>query len=87
MTESFLRELSAAIAADVVKALEGGERAAIIPPRLLGVHGAAAYLGRTSKAIRHLVAEGKLPVVRFEDDRRVFFDRSDLDRLIDGAKM
>ena len=86
MTETFLKELAVEVAANVVKALEGGERSAIVPPRLMGVHGAAAYLGRTSKAVRHLVTRGKLPVVRFEGEDRVFFDRADLDQLIDQSK-
>ena len=53
-------------------------------PRLLTVDQAAVYLGRTREAIQHLVASGKVPTVRA--DRRVFLDRSDLDKWIDDNK-
>lgn len=52
--------------------------------RLMDVDGAAEYLGRTPKAVRKLIEDGKIPVVRF--DSRVQIDRQDLDRVIEGAK-
>ena len=55
-----------------------------IRPRLLTVQEAAAYLGRTKGSIQHVVADGGLPVVRF--DRRVFLDIQDLDRWIERNK-
>jgi excisionase family DNA binding protein len=53
-------------------------------PRLMSVEQAAVYLGRTPEAAQHLASSGKLPTVRA--DRRVFFDRLDLDRWIDENK-
>jgi excisionase family DNA binding protein len=53
-------------------------------PRLLTVEQAAVYLGRTKEAVEHMIAGGKLPVVRA--DRRVFLDVRDLDRWIDANK-
>jgi excisionase family DNA binding protein len=53
-------------------------------PRLLPVDRAADYLGRTEDSIRHLIASGRLPVVR--SDKRVFLDRQDLDNWIEDHK-
>jgi excisionase family DNA binding protein len=53
-------------------------------PRLMTIDQAAVYLGRTREAVQHLVSSGKVPTVRA--DRRVFLDRSDLDRWIDDNK-
>lgn len=50
--------------------------------RLLSVGRAAAYLGRTKEALQHMIASGKLPVVR--DGRRVFVDVQCLDRWIES---
>lgn len=55
-----------------------------IRPRLLPVGQAAYYLGRTEDSIRHLIASGRLPVVR--TDKRVFLDRQDLDDWIQDHK-
>jgi excisionase family DNA binding protein len=52
--------------------------------RLLPVEQAASYLGRSEDAIRHLIASGKLPVVR--SDKRIFLDIQDLDRWISENK-
>ena len=54
-------------------------------PTLLTVEQAATCLGRSCDAIQHMIAHGKLPTVRL--DRRVFLDREDLDKLIDGCKL
>jgi excisionase family DNA binding protein len=56
----------------------------MIQPRLLTVKDAATYLGRTEKAVRHLVATHSLPCVR--TDARIMLDRQDLDRWIDNNK-
>jgi excisionase family DNA binding protein len=56
-----------------------------IRPRLLTVEQAAMYLGRTKEAVQHMIASGKLPVVK--TDRRVFLDVKDLDEWIDKSKM
>jgi excisionase family DNA binding protein len=53
-------------------------------PRLFTAEQAAVYLGRTKEAVEHMIAGGKLPVVR--PDRRVFLDVQDLDRWIDANK-
>ena len=61
------------------------------PPRLLDVDAAAAYLGVSSWTVRDLDASGVLPRVRVPlpnggELRRLLFDRTDLDRLIDVWK-
>ena len=55
-----------------------------VRPRLLSVEQAAVRIGRTKQSVQHMVAEGKLPVVR--DGRRVFLDIEDLDRWIEANK-
>lgn len=56
-----------------------------INPRLLTVAQAAVYLGRTEKAIRHLVATEAVPTVR--SDGRVMLDVQDLDAWIRANKL
>jgi excisionase family DNA binding protein len=53
-------------------------------PRLLSVNEAAAYIGRTSKALRHLIAIGTIPAIR--EGSRIHLDRADLDRWIEMRK-
>ncbi len=53
-------------------------------PRLLTVAEAAAYIGRTEKAVRHLIANHALPVVR--EGRALHLDRGDLDRWVELRK-
>lgn len=65
-----------------------------IPPRLLDVAAAAAYLGGLSvPTVRALIADGVIPAVRLpalrrrgEGMRRVLVDVRDLDRLIESWK-
>lgn len=62
-----------------------------LTPRLLDVVGAAAYLGVSQWTIRDLDAAGHLPRVRLplpggKELRRLLFDRTDLDRLIERSK-
>jgi hypothetical protein len=52
--------------------------------RLYTIPESAAYLGRTEWAVRHLLLNGILPVVRI--DRRAQVDVIDLDLLIDRSK-
>ena len=64
---------------------------ASIPPRLLDVEGAAAYLSVSSWTVRDLHAAGKLSRVRLplagdRECRRLLFDRVDLDRLVERSK-
>ena len=59
--------------------------------RLLDVDSAAAYLGVSAWTIRDLDAGGHLPRVRLplpggKELRRLLYDRTDLDRLIERAK-
>jgi excisionase family DNA binding protein len=50
------------------------------PERLMTVPEAARYLGRTPRAVRHLISTGALPSVR--EGRSVHLDRQELDRWI-----
>ncbi len=61
-----------------------GDSKASAGSRLLPVEQAASYLGRSEDAIRHLIACGKLPVVRA--DKRIFLGIQDLDRWISENK-
>lgn len=53
--------------------------------RLLSVSEAAAYLGRTEKSVRHMVANGAIPAVR--EGTRIHLDRADLDRWLEMRKV
>ena|SRR5438552_2624657 len=60
-----------------------------VNPRLLDLHGAAAYLGVSEWTVRDLEAAGTVPRIRIPlpnagELRKLLFDRVDLDRLIDG---
>lgn len=64
---------------------------AAIPPRLLNLDTAAAYLGMSPWTIRDLEAAGVLPRMRVRlpdgrELRKLLFDKADLDRLIDAWK-
>jgi len=52
--------------------------------RLLSVTEAAAYIGRTPKAVRHMIANSAIPAVR--EGSRVHVDRADLDRWVEMRK-
>ena len=63
-----------------------------IPPRLLDLKGAAAYLGVSPWTIRDLEASGALrrvnvPLGMGKDLRKLLFDREDLDQLVDSWKI
>lgn len=53
-------------------------------PRLLSIPQAAAYLGVSAWALRHLIWDGQLPEVRVR--RRVMVDVEDLQAFIRAAK-
>ena len=55
-----------------------------VQPVLLTVAEAATYTGRTEYSIRHLIAEGSIPVVR--EGRRVHLHRKDVDAWIEKNK-
>lgn len=63
----------------------------VVVSRLLDVDAAAAYLGVSPWTIRDLDAAGTLKRVRIplrnSDLRKLLFDRTDLDRLIEVWKM
>ena len=59
-----------------------------IPPRLLDVHGLAAYLGLPEATVYDLAARGvlrrvRIPLPNGEEMRKLLFDRTDVDRAID----
>ena len=76
---SGLDVLADAIAERVLARLHQSEQ-----PRLLSVNEAAAYIGRTSKALRHMIADGSVPAVR--EGSRIHLDRTDLDGWIEMRK-
>ncbi len=62
-----------------------------IPPRLLTLEATAAYLGVSSWTVRDLEAAGVLrtvcvPLPGGRELRKLLFDRTDLDRLIESWK-
>ncbi len=67
------------------------EAVSSIPPRLLDVRAAAAYLGVSPWTIRDLEANGTLRRVNVpsgpgRDLRKLLFDREDLDHLVEAWK-
>ena len=56
----------------------------VLIPRLLTLDQAATYLGMTREALKAKVHLGKVPTV--EIDKKLRFDRRDLDRIIDDNK-
>ena len=56
----------------------------IIAPRLLTLDQAATYLGLTKDALKAKVHMGRIPTVDL--DKKLRFDRQDLDRIIDQSK-
>lgn len=82
---TILNAVSDLIAAHSSKRLaESGREAGKVQQRLFTVEDAAIYLGRTKKAVQHLIASGKLRTVKC--DHRVFLDRKDLDEWIERGK-
>jgi hypothetical protein len=62
-------------------------------PRLLDLHGAAAYTGIPAWSLRRLVWSGALPTIqlpalanRDRPARRIWLAREDLDRLIESGR-
>ena len=70
--------------ADAIAARVAARLNQIDEPRLLSVDEAAAYIGRTPKALRHMIANGIVPAVR--EGSRVHLDRADLDRWVEMRK-
>jgi excisionase family DNA binding protein len=69
-------------------AVAGGiERRSAAPgPRLLSAQTAAKYLGVPYTTLRDWALRGHLPVIRAPQSRRMWFDRKDLDRIVDQWK-
>lgn len=61
-------------------------RAAGPDPRLLSAQTAARYLGVPYTTLRDWALRGHLPVIRAPQSRRMWFDRKDLDRIVDQWK-
>jgi hypothetical protein len=53
-----------------------------VRPRLLPLKKAAEYLGVTEWQLRTLVWNGQIPVVRFPNARKQYFEIVDLDELV-----
>jgi len=96
------KEISGSIAPDKVSDSEHGrtpvrrtvvcEAVGHIPPRLLDLKGAAAYLGVSPWTIRDLEASGTLrrvnvPLGMGKDLRKLLFDREELDQIVDSWKI
>jgi hypothetical protein len=62
-----------------------------IAPRLLDLQGAATYLALSAWTVRDLEQSGilarvRIPLPNAGELRKLLFDRTDLDRLVDGWK-
>ena len=55
-------------------------------PRLLSREATAVYLSTTARTVDRLVDKGLLTPIRLPGLRRVFFDRADVDALVDAGK-
>ena len=56
----------------------------VMVPRLLTLDQAATYLGLTKDALKAKVHMGRVPTVDL--DKKLRFDRHDLDRIIEASK-
>ena len=79
MQADLILAIAEAVAAKLEPRLSG-----TVVPRIMSLESAAEYIGRSPKALRHLVAAGRIKPKRF--DRRLQFDRFDLDRWIDSQE-
>jgi len=84
IANEFLRALAVLIAKEVSARLALPQSQSQQARRLLSVDQAAVYLGRTPRAVRHMIQQGALPTVRH--DRRVMLDVRDLDQWIEQNK-
>jgi len=75
-SETFIEQFAADVAAKVLAQIAAGGPA----KRLFTIPEAAQYLGRTPKAVEHLVARGTIPVTKLDGKRQI--DRAALDKLI-----
>lgn len=63
-----------------------GRTASVGGPRLLSAQNAAKYLGVPYTTLRDWALRGHVPLVRAPQSRRMWFDRRDLDRIIEQWK-
>lgn len=84
MVQSLAKKLVEEITAQVVANTPPRPNAERLEPRLLTVKEAAQYLARSEQAIRHLIFQRDMPVVR--SGRNVRLDRRDLDRWIENNR-
>ena len=79
------------LAAELLQRISTMEKRPAKPPegrsqaRLLTARQAAEYIGRSEQAVRHLIFQRDIPVVR--DGRCVRIDRKDLDIWIENNKI
>jgi excisionase family DNA binding protein len=89
--EALIMELTAELVqrlrADVQAEFEAKEksRQPALQPRLLTAKEAGEYIGRSEQAVRHLIHQRDIPVVR--NGRCVRIDIKDLDRWINDNKV
>ncbi len=57
------------VAKKLLEQIPSPDRRSGIRPRLLSVHEAAAYLGRSANGVQHLIAQGTIPTVRHDSSR------------------
>jgi len=77
----FVEQFADAVAQRVVAQLGGVQAKSI---RLMSVEQAAAYIARTPQAVRHLIHQRDIPVIR--TGRNVRIDRNDLDIWIENNR-
>lgn len=82
LTAQFLQQITAAVQADLQTRHTRATTA--ITRRLLTARQAAEYISRSEQAVRHLIFQRDLPVVR--NGRCVRIDRKDLDIWIERNK-
>jgi excisionase family DNA binding protein len=82
--QSILTVLEAAVRAQVLAEAQAKPQPSSVR-RLMTSKQAGECLGRSESAVRMMIFKQQIPVVRI--GRNVQIDRSDLDRLIDDAKM
>ena len=78
--QSLLEDVIAVIRQQVLDEARRQSPAASVATRLLTAAEAAAYLGRSERAVRQLIFKRQIPVVKI--GRNVRIDRRDLDTLI-----
>jgi excisionase family DNA binding protein len=78
-SQEFVSDLANAVASQVLAKMstEGA-----VTKRLFTVQDAAVYLGRSVRAVDHLIARGSIQVTKLDGKRQI--DRTALDKLIEA---